>query len=108
VNLKIRLLLVTVCGLCCLVSAEDDGPKAGIRFFGEIQSGDTTRRAGTVKHVEIPGYAVHGTSDYRLTMEPADDGAVVLKRLRNDISTTLHPNGRTLHNTQLIRRRREN
>ena len=103
VDIKIRLFLLAACGLCCLLYSEDSRPKTGIQFLGEIQSVDIAHHTATVKHVEIPGYAAQGTSDYSVDDEP------VLKGLRpgDDIRATVYPNDGTLHNVRVVYRRRE-
>jgi len=101
VDIRIRLFLIAVCGLCCLVSAEDSRPKIGIQFLGEIQSVDAVHRTAMVKHVEIPGYAAEGTSEYSI------DDEAVLKKLRpgDDIRARVYPGDRTLHNIRSVYRR---
>ena len=102
VRTQIRVFLIAVCSLCCLVSAEDSRPKTGIQFVGEVQSVDAAHRTAMVKHVEIPGYAAQGTSEYSVDNETA------LKQLRpgDDIRATVYPNDRTLHNIRVVYRRR--
>lgn len=102
VDIRIRVLLITICGLCCLVSAEDSRPKTGIQFVGEVQSVDAAHRTAMVKHVEIPRYAAQGTSEYSVDNETA------LKQLRpgDDIRATVYPNDRTLHNIRVVYRPR--
>jgi len=102
VHIRIRLFLIAVCGLCCLVSAEDSRSKTGIQFLGEIQSVDAAHRTAMVKHVEIPGYAAEGTSEYSI------DDESVLKKLRpgDDIRATVYPGDRSLHHVRIVYHRR--
>jgi Cu/Ag efflux protein CusF len=101
VDIRTKIFLVAICGLCCLVSAEDSRTKTGVHFVGEVQSVDAAHHTATVKHVEIPGYAAQGTSEYSI------DDEAVLKKLRpgDDIRATVYPGDRTLHNMRIVYRR---
>ena len=101
VDIRIRLFLVAICGLCCLVSAEDSRTKTGVQFVGEVQSVDAAHHTATVKHVDIPGYAAQGTSEYSV------DNEATFKQLRpgDDIRATVYPGDRTLHNIRIVYRR---
>lgn len=92
------LLLLT---FCCLSPFEDAKAAAkAIAFLGEVQSVDTAHDTVTVKHGEVPGYAVHGTSRYSV------ENAAVLKSLHpgDDIRATVYPNDYTLHNIRIVYR----
>ncbi len=101
-HIRIRVLLVAVCSLCCLVVAEDSRTKTRIEFLGEVQSVDVARHNATIKHGDIPGYASPGTSDYSVDREAA------LNKLHpgDDIRATVYPGDRTLHNIRVVYRRR--
>jgi Cu/Ag efflux protein CusF len=69
-------------------------------FFGRVESIDSERKAVTVKHGKIAGYAEAGTTEHPLDEEAA------LKRLRpgDDIRAMVYANDLTLHHIQVVYR----
>jgi hypothetical protein len=102
-HLRTRIFLVAVCALCCLLSAEDSSPAKAIEFLGEVQSVDALHHTAKIKHVDIPGYAARGTSEYSVENE------AVLRKLRpgDDIRATVYPNDSTLHSIRVVYRGRK-
>jgi protein SCO1/2 len=82
------------------VAQQQPAKKQRIKFFGRVESVDSTKKTVTVKHGNIPGYMDAMTMDYSVN----PDEVLATLHSGDDIRAIVYPDDLTLHEVQVVAR----